>query len=87
MKMRKYFLGVEITYPDEFLDNWKSIKNQSSQDKERNFMVYQVVKLFNKKFEVILVDDGSTDNSFSIAKKFKSSVKSYRFKNKKPHRR
>ena len=50
-KMRKYFLGVEITYPDEFLDNWKSIKNQSSQDKERNFMVYQVVKLFNKKFE------------------------------------
>ena len=25
-KMRKYFLGVEITYPDEFLDNWKSIK-------------------------------------------------------------
>ena len=29
-KMRKYFLGVEINYPDEFLDNWKSIKNQSS---------------------------------------------------------
>ncbi len=38
--------------------------------------------VFNKKFEVILVDDGSTDDSFSIAKKFKSSVISYKLKKK-----
>lgn len=39
--------------------------------------------VFNKKFEVILVDDGSTDDSFSIAKKFKSSVISYKLKKNK----
>ncbi len=49
-KLRKYFLGVEIEYPKEFLENWKSIKNRSSQDKERNFTVYQLIKLHNKIF-------------------------------------
>ena len=49
--LRKYFLSVEIDYPEEFLTNWKIIKNQSSQDKERNFTVYQLVKLHNKIFE------------------------------------
>ena len=24
--LRKYFLAIEIKYPKEFLDNWKSIK-------------------------------------------------------------
>ncbi len=48
--LRKYFLGVEIEYPDEFLKNWKDIKNKSSQDRERNFTVYQLVKLHNKLF-------------------------------------
>jgi len=49
--LRKYFLGVEIDYPDEFMQNWKSIRKKSSQDKERNFTVYQLVKLHNKIFE------------------------------------
>ena len=35
--LRKYFLSVEIDYPEEFLENWKNIKKQSSQDKESNF--------------------------------------------------
>ncbi len=48
--LRKYFLGVEIDYPKEFLDNWKSIKSKSSQDKERNFTLYQLMKLHNKIF-------------------------------------
>ena len=49
--LRKYFLSVVIDYPEEFLQNWKIIKNQSSQDKERNFTVYQIIKVFNKVFE------------------------------------
>ncbi len=49
--LRKYFLSVVIDYPDEFLDNWKKIKKQSSQDKERNFTVYQLVKVFNTLFD------------------------------------
>ena len=49
--LRKYFLSVVIDYPPEFLDNWKTIKNKSSQDKERNFTVYQLIKLHNKIFE------------------------------------
>lgn len=49
--LRKYFLSVEIDYPNEFIDNWKDIKNKSSQDRERNFTVYQLVKLHNKIFE------------------------------------
>ena len=35
--LRKYFLGVEIVYPKVFLENWESIKINSSQDKEINF--------------------------------------------------
>ena len=49
--LRKYFLGVEIDYPKEFLINWNEIKDKSSQDKERNFTVYQLIKLHNKIFE------------------------------------
>ncbi len=49
-RLRKYFLGVEIDYPKEFLENWKLIKKRSSQDKERNFTVYQLIKLHNKIF-------------------------------------
>jgi hypothetical protein len=49
--LRKYFLSVVIEYPAEFIENWKIIKNQSSQDKERNFTVYQMVKIHNKIFE------------------------------------
>jgi len=36
--------------------------------------------VFNKKFEIIFIDDGSTDNSYKIAKKFISSIKLYRLK-------
>ena len=32
--LRKYFC-VTIDYPEEFLNNWKSIKSNSSQDKEK----------------------------------------------------
>lgn len=49
--LRKYFLGVEIEYPQEFKDNWNFIKNYSSQDKERNFTLYQMIKIHNKFFE------------------------------------
>ena len=49
--LRKYFLSVVIDYPDEFLDNWKKIKPNSSQDKERNFTVYQLIKIYNSVFE------------------------------------
>ncbi len=49
--LRKYFLSVVIDYPEDFRINWKNIKNRSSQDKERNFTVYQLVKLHNKLFE------------------------------------
>ena len=49
--LRKYFLAVEIEYPKDFLNNWKTIKNFSSQDKERNFTVYQLVKIYNEVFK------------------------------------
>ena len=49
--LRKYFLSVVIDYPNEFLENWKNIKYKSSQDKERNFTVYQMMKVHNKIFE------------------------------------
>lgn len=49
--LRKYFLGVEIDYPEEFLENWRTIKNISSQDRERNFTVYQLIKLHNRIFD------------------------------------
>lgn len=50
-KLRKYFLSVVIDYPKEFLINWQSIKKNSSQDKERNFTIYQVIKLHNEIFK------------------------------------
>jgi len=49
--LRKYFLAVEITYPKDFLKNWSIIKYYSSQDKERNFTVYQMVKVHNEIFK------------------------------------
>ena len=49
--LRKYFLSVVIDYPEEFLNNWKKIKPNSSQDKERNFTVYQLIKIYNSVFE------------------------------------
>ena len=49
--LRKYFLSVEIEYPDEFMKNWSIIKNNSSQDKERNFTVYQMIKVHNEIFK------------------------------------
>jgi|TARA_B110000967_G_scaffold121881_1_gene124480 hypothetical protein len=49
--LRKYFLSVEIKYPQEFVNNWNSIKYNSSQDKERNFTVYQMIKVHNEIFK------------------------------------
>ena len=49
--LRKYFLSVVIDYPKEYEKNWKNIKKISSQDKERNFTVYQMIKLHNEFFE------------------------------------
>ena len=49
--LRKYFLSVVIHYPEEFLLNWSKIKNYSSQDRERNFTVYQMVKVHNELFK------------------------------------
>ena len=81
--LRKYFLSVEIDYPNEFIDNWKDIKNKSSQDRERNFTVYQLVKLHNKIFEgkqtnVIEfgTDRGVVDNYFKIRKKIQMFIQS-----------
>ena len=36
--------------------------------------------LFNKNFEVIFVDDGSSDSSWEISRKFKTDIKSFRLK-------
>ena len=41
--LRKYFLSVVIDYPREYVENWKKIKSNSSQDKERNFTIYQII--------------------------------------------
>ena len=49
--LRKYFLGVQIAYPNEFLNNWKFVKKDSSLDMERNFTLYQLIKIHNKIFE------------------------------------
>ena len=49
--LRKYFLSVEIEYPEEFLKNWSLIRSSSSQDKERNFTVYQMIKVHNEIFK------------------------------------
>ena len=49
--LRKYFLGADIEYPKDFLANWKNIKHKSSQDRERNFNMYQMMKLHNEFFK------------------------------------
>ena len=49
--LRKYFLSVEIEYPSEFLRNWAAIRRNSSQDKERNFTIYQIIKVHNEIFK------------------------------------
>ena len=49
--LRKYFLSVEIEYPAKFLENWVTIKKKSSQDKERNFTLYQMIKVHNEIFK------------------------------------
>ena len=49
--LRKYFLAIVIKYPEEFKDNWKSIKANTSQDKERNFTIYQLIKTYNSIFK------------------------------------
>ena len=49
--LRKYFLGVEIDYPTDFLKNYELIKKNSSLDKERNFTLYQLIKMHNKIFK------------------------------------
>ena len=56
--LRKYFLAVEIIYPEKFLTNWSIIKHYSSQDRERNFTVYQMIKVHYEiliKKEIILI--------------------------------
>ena len=79
--LRKYFLAVEITYPKEFLINWSIIKNYSSQDRERNFTVYQMIKVHNeifkgKKTNIIEfgVDRGGTLTTISKFVKDKSEI-------------
>ena len=49
--LRKYFLSVVIEYPEEFLKNWSLIRSNSSQDKERNFTIYQMIKVHNEIFK------------------------------------
>ena len=49
--LRKYFLGADIDYPKDFLNNWKIIKSKSSQDRERNFTMYQIMKIHNEFFK------------------------------------
>ena len=39
--------------------------------------------IFNKNFEIIFVDDASKDDSFEIAKKFRSSIRLFRLKKNK----
>ena len=51
MVFKKIFLGVEIDYPTEFLENYELIKKNSSLDKERNFTLYQLIKMHNKIFQ------------------------------------
>ena len=79
--LRKYFLAVEIIYPEEFLTNWSIIKHYSSQDRERNFTVYQMIKVHNeifkdKKTNVIEfgVDRGGTLTTISKFVKDRSEI-------------
>lgn len=49
--LRKYFLGVEINYEKEFIDNWNIVKDNSSLDKERNYSLYQLINIHNERFK------------------------------------
>jgi hypothetical protein len=50
--LRKYFLGISLSYDKKFIKNWNYIKkNHSSQDKIRNFDLYQLLKIHNKIFK------------------------------------
>ena len=51
--LRKYFLGVELHYEKDFLENWKTVQNFSSLDKERNYTLYQLINLHNERFKDI----------------------------------
>ncbi len=79
--MRKYFLSVVIDYPEDYEKNWKNIKTISSQDKERNFTVFQMVNLHNEFFKdqetnVIEfgVDRGATISTISRFVKPKTKI-------------
>lgn len=71
---RKYFLGVEINYPKEFVENWSKIKKDSSLDKERNFTLYQLIQIHNEKFkneETNIIEFGvSRGSSLKLISKF-----------------
>ena len=71
---RKYFLGVEIEYPEKFLKNWIRTKNDSSLDKERNFTLYQLINIHNEKFkneETNIIEFGvSRGSSLKLISKF-----------------
>ena len=72
--LRKYFLGAELDYPKEFINNWKSIKKKSSQDRERNFTLYQLINIHNEKFkneETNIIEFGvSRGSSLKLISKF-----------------
>ena len=51
LEFTKIFPWVEIKYPKDFKENWKLIKSFSSQDKERNFTLYQLINMHNKIFK------------------------------------
>lgn len=71
---RKYFLAVEIDYPREFIENWKNTKKDSSLDKERNFTLYQLIKIHNERFkgqETNIIEFGvSRGSSLKLISKF-----------------
>ncbi len=67
--LRKYFLGVEIKYPDDFIENWKKVKNFSCLDKERNFTLYQYIGIHNnifKNLETNVIEFGVSQGSSLI---------------------
>lgn len=71
---RKYFLAVEIDYPRQFIENWQNTKKDSSLDKERNFTLYQLIKIHNEKFkeqETNIIEFGvSRGSSLKLISKF-----------------
>ena len=79
--LRKYFLGVDIDYPQDYKKNWQKIKSKSSQDRERNFTIYQAIRLHNEFFKdkptnVIEfgVDRGATISTISRFIKPKTNI-------------